>query len=97
LEIENIIKNAKKAWELGNQGIAVYEASSSGPPQYLIVTRYKEGWKERDSSFRKPFKDRYISANGEGSFDTYLESIQKYVESNWSELLIYNKELSSQQ
>jgi hypothetical protein len=95
LEIENIIQNAKKAWELGNQSVAVYEASSSGPPQYLIVTRYKEGWKERDSSFRKPFKDRYISANGEGSFDTYLGSIQKDVESSWSELLIYNKELSS--
>src|SRR6266487_1276603 len=70
LEFEKVIMKAKKAWELGNQTMAVYEASSSGPPQFLIVARYKQGWKERDSSFRKPFKDRYDTANGEDSFSS---------------------------
>ena len=95
LEFEKIILKAKKAWESGSQTVAVYESSSSGAPQFIIVTRYKQGWKERDSSFRKPFRERYNTANGEDSFSNYLEDIQKYVESSWSELLIYNKELSS--
>ena len=94
-EIENMIEKAKKAWELGNQSVAVYESSASGAPQFLIVTRYKQGWKERDSSFMKPFRARYNTANGEDSFDSFTEGLQKYVESSWSELLIYNKELSS--
>jgi len=94
-DIENMIKKAKKAWELGSQSVAVYESSASGPPQFLIVTRYKQGWKERDSSFMKPFKARYNAANGEDSFDSFTEGLQKCVESSWSELLIYNKELSS--
>ena len=94
-EIESMIMKAKKAWELGNQSVAVYESSASGSPQFLIVTRYKQGWKERDSSFMKPFKARYNTANGEDSYDSFTEGLQKYVESSWSELLIYNKELSS--
>jgi len=94
-DIENMIKKAKKAWELGNQSVAVYESSASGPPQFLIVTRYKQGWKERDSSFMKPFKTRYNTANGEDSYDGFTEGLQKYVESSWSEMLSYNKELSS--
>jgi hypothetical protein len=95
LEVEKIILKAKKAWESGNQSVAVYEASASGAPQYIIVTRYKDGWKERDSSFRKSFMARYTAANGQDSFDSYLEGIQKCTESSWSELLMYNKELSS--
>jgi hypothetical protein len=97
MAIEELLKQAKKTWESGNQTVAVYEASSSGPPQYLIVNRYKDGWKERDSSYRKPFKDRFNTANGDGSYNSYLENIQKYVESSWGEMLIYDKALSSKQ
>jgi hypothetical protein len=92
---EELFKKAKKAWEAGNETVAVYTASSSGPPQYMIVNRYKEGWKERDSSYRKPFKDRYNTVNGDGSYDNYLEGIQKYVDHSWGEMLIYRKDLGS--
>lgn len=92
---EEVIKKVKKAWEAGNQTMAVYESSSSGAPEFIIVSRYKDGWKERDSSYRKPFKERYNTVNGENSFDSYLQDIQKYVERSWGELLIYRKELSS--
>jgi len=92
---EELLKQAKKTWESGNQSVAVYESSSSGPPQFTIVNRYKNGWKERDSSFRKPFRDRFNTANGEGSYNTYLEGIQKCVESSWGEMLSYRKDLSS--
>ena len=90
-----VIKPAKKAWEMGNQTMAVYETSSSGPPQYLIVARYKNGWKERDSSYRKPFMERYNTSNGGGSYNYYMQGIQKYVNSSWGEMLIYRADLSS--
>ena len=92
---EETIKKIKKAWEAGNQTVAVYEASSSGPPQYIFVFRYKDGWKERDSSYRKPFKERYNAVNGEDSFDTYLEAVQKYVDHSWGEMLQIRKDLGS--
>ncbi len=94
-KVEELLKKIKKAWVVGNQTVAVYEASSSGPAQFLLVTRYKQGLKERNKDFRKPFKERYNTANGEDSFDSYLEGVRKYVDKAWSELLFYRADLSS--
>src|SRR5687767_11795004 len=38
----------KKVWEADASTVAVYEASLSGEPQFALVTRYKDGLKERD-------------------------------------------------
>jgi hypothetical protein len=94
-KIEEILKKAKKAWENGNQTVAVYEASSSGPAQYILVYRYKQGLKERNDDFRKPFKERYNTVNGEDSYDAFLDGIRKYTDHAWSEMLTYRSELSS--
>ena len=94
-EMEDLIKKIKKAWENGTQTVAVYEASSSGPQQYSFVTRYKEGLKERNPGFRKPFKDRYKAANGDSAWDDYVKAIRNMVDHSWSELLFFHKELSS--
>jgi hypothetical protein len=94
-DVENVIKKSKKAWEAGKQSVAVYESSASGPPQFILVFRYKDGWKERDSSYRKPFKERYNATNGEGSFEDYLEDLQKCVDRSWGEMLIVRKDLGS--
>ena len=68
-DMEDAIKKLKKAWENGGQTVAVYEASSSGPQQYVFVTRYKQGLKERNTGFRKPMKERYNMVNGDGAWD----------------------------
>ncbi len=94
-DVEGLIKNLKKAWEVGGSTIAIYEASSSGPQQYAIVTRYKQGLKERNTGFRKPMKDRYNQANGEGSWDTFLNGLKSSIDHSWTELLFYHRELSS--
>lgn len=75
--------------------MAVYFASSSGPAQYTLVTRYKQGLKERAAGFRKPFKEVYESVNGEGSHAQYLKDVAEYINESWSELLFLRKELSS--
>jgi hypothetical protein len=93
--IETAIQLFKKVWEEGQQTVAVYEASSSGAPQYTIVTRYKQGLKERERDFRKPMKERYDKVNGDGSFDKFNASASADLNQQWSELMYFNKDLSS--
>lgn len=90
-----IIKKVKKAWEITGQTVAVYAASGSGPGQFTLVTRYKQGLKERAVGFRKPFKEVYESIHGEGSYAQYLKDIAEYTLESWSELLFLRKDLSS--
>ncbi|MGB3006379.1 MAG: hypothetical protein WBC06_07730 [Chitinophagaceae bacterium] len=73
-KVRDVIADMKKAWQAGGQSVAVYSASSSGPIQFALVTRYKQGLKERVPGFIKPnFKERYEKANGEDSFDDYMK------------------------
>jgi hypothetical protein len=95
-KVVEFIKALKKVWQApGGETVAVYQSSSSGANQYALVTRYKQGLKERASGFRKPFKERYEAANGEDSFDNYLDVLRNYVSESWSELLFYRADLSS--
>lgn len=94
-EVVKIIKKLKKNWIAAGVTVAVYTASSSGPGQYTLVTRYKQGLKERASGFRKPFKETYEAVNGEGSYAQYLKDVAEYVQESWSELLFLRKDLSS--
>ncbi len=94
-KINDIIKQMKKVWQASGESVAVYTASSSGPAQYTLVGRYKQGLKERASGFRKPFKERYEATNGEDSYDEFLATIRDYLTDSWSELLFYRADLSS--
>ncbi len=94
-ETEALIKTFKKVWDTSGQSIAVYEVSSSGEPQFSVVTRYKQGLKERNTGFRKPMKERYAMVNGENSWDAYVKGFKNAIDHSWSELLFYHRELSS--
>ena len=95
-KVREVIVQMKKAWVAGGQSVAVYTASSSGPAQFALVTRYKTGLKERESGFiKESLKSRYEKANGEDSFDKYVTMLQEYLKDSWSELLFYRADLSS--
>ncbi len=94
-DVVNIIKKLKKFWLANGITVAVYSASSSGKSQYTLVTRYKQGLKERAPGFRKPFKELYEAANGEGAYAQYLKDAAEYIDENWSELLFMRADLSS--
>lgn len=94
-EVVQIIRKLRKAWQAAGITMAVYQASSSGKAQYTIVTRYKQGLKERTPGFRKPFVGTYESVNGEGSWEYYMDELSENVDSVWSELLFLRKDLSS--
>jgi hypothetical protein len=93
--IAALIKKVKVVWQKSNEPVAVYQASSSGPAQYLLVFRYKTGWKERDPAFRKPFMERYKAEYNESGYHDYLAVIQQFVEKSWSELVSFRADLSS--
>lgn len=94
-KIIDVIKKLKPIWIAGGTTVAVYEASSSGHPQYGLVTRYKQGLKEKATGFRKPFKATYEGIHGEGSMEDYLDDIRQYTKDVWSELLFLRTDLSS--
>ena len=90
-----MIKRLQKTWEASGVSVAVYKSNSSGQFHYLIVTRYKEGLKEKTPGFRKPFKDVYEEVNGQGSYAQYQKDLAEYLEQSWSELLFVKKDLGS--
>ena len=94
-DVEEMFKKLKKVWEASGQSVAVLEASSSGEPQFIAMVFYKQGLKEREVGFRKPFKERYTAANGDGSWAAYMQGIKNAVDHTWSEMLYYHPELST--
>lgn len=93
--VEETIKKAKKGWEAGNQSVAVYQSVASGPSQYALVNRLKDGLKELKEGFRKPWKERFEGANGEGTMETFLEKIRESTDHSWSEMLFLRVDLGA--
>ena len=94
-KVRELISNSTPVWKARGQSVAVYVSSSSGPGQYAVVTRYKNGLKERETMTNQSFKDKYEAIHGADSFDGYLEILRNYVTEQWSELLFYRADLSS--
>lgn len=94
-KVISMIKDLKAAWAAEGSTIAVYAANASGPAQFAIATRYKQGLKEKAEGFRKPFKTTYEKIHGTGSWAIYLDNIREYTVDIWSELIFYRADLSS--
>lgn len=94
-KVRELIRWMKPVWKAGGESVAVYQSNSSGPSQYALVTRYKNGLKEKESGYRKSFKDRYEAIHGVDSYETFLDVIRNYFADNWSEMLFYRADLSS--
>ena len=93
-EMEELIKQLKPIWESTQRSIAVYEISSSGEPGYNIVTRYKDGLKERDPGYKASMKDAF-EKNKSGSGQAYQDGLKKALKNSWSEILSFQPKLSS--
>jgi hypothetical protein len=94
--LEDLVTTMKKVWVDGKESVAVYNTNSSGDPQFSIVTRYKQGLKEKDAYLANgTLKDRFVKSNGADAWGSYLDSFRKAVSKQWSELLSYREDLSS--
>jgi hypothetical protein len=86
----------KKVWEETKNTVAVYSTSSSGPNGLALVTRYKEGLKERSSGYRPNFRDTYEKIHGRDSWKSdYIEPLRTFLKEGSSELLRFRADLSS--
>ena len=90
----DLIEKMKKGWELSNQSMAVYAASSSGEPQIITSRRLKGGLKELDATGNS-FADNYRKANGPDSWAEFSNSYAEVFERRWSEMLMFRADLSS--
>jgi hypothetical protein len=94
--VYQFLKKFVPVWKANAQSMAVYSSSGSGPAQYTVVTRYKNGLKERAPEYYKTsMKKRYEATNGEDSWDNYVDVLQNDLQEVWSELLFYRADLSS--
>ena len=93
-KVEARLKKFKKVWEASGQTVAVYQAHYSGEPQFSVVFRHKNGWKEKEDGYLKPMKERWDAVYGEGSYEEWLDTTSS-VESSWGEMLVLRPELSS--
>ena len=91
----NMMKKFKAVWTAGDERVGVYEMLASGAPQLVTVSRMKGGLKELADDFRKPMAERYDTVNGAGSWDKLMEEYAECMESRWSELLFFRKDLGS--
>lgn len=94
-KVVSVIKNLKATWAADGSTVAVYESNGSGPAQFAIARRYKQGLKEKAEGFRKPFKTTYEKIHGAGSYAIYLDNVREYTDNVWSELIFYRADLSS--
>lgn len=94
-QIRKILSQRRKVWQANGLAVAVYSINASGPAQFAVVVRFKQGLKEKTPGFRKPFKATYETIFGEDSFDDHLQGIQENTDQIWSELLFLRKDLSS--
>ncbi len=90
--VGNIIKRAKASWVNNNRSVAVYTMESSGKSQYVLVTRHKNGWKEKGEKPAKSFKD---SLGGDAEFDDFMDDVSKNVDSSYGEMMVMRKDLGS--
>jgi hypothetical protein len=93
-KVEARLKKFKKVWEASGQTIAVYQSHLSGPPQFAIVTRHKNGWKEKEEGYYKPIKERWDAIYGSGDYDDWINNTTS-VDRSWGEMLVLRPELSS--
>jgi len=90
-----LLENLRPVWKALGQSVAVFASSSSGPNQYAVVTRYKNGLKDRELSNNNLFKKQYELIHGNFAYTGFTETMRNSVAEVWHELLFYRKDLSS--
>ena len=93
--VKDLIQKLKKVSEASKESVAVYATVYSGEPGYITVTRLRDGLKELAADYRKPLAERYNDAYGAGAFDAWLKDYSDAVQSRWSELLFFERDMSS--
>lgn len=89
--VGSILKRAKPSWEINNRSVAVYTSESSGENQFALVTRHKNGWKEKGEKPAKSLKE----VLGDAEFEDLMNDVSANIKKTYSEMLQMKKSLGS--
>lgn len=89
------IRAQKKVWEADGFSMAVYETTLSGEPEINIVSRYKNGLKDRDVQMAEPYDVRFTKINGADGWSTWLKNQKEGLDRQFSEILYLKPNLGS--
>ena len=65
---------------------------SSGEGQYVIVTRHKNGWKEKGEKPVKTFKE---SLGGDREYADFMDDVSANIEKTYGEMMTMRKDPGS--
>ncbi|HET7897710.1 MAG TPA: hypothetical protein VFL47_08570, partial [Flavisolibacter sp.] len=83
-EATELLKGLKNNWVQNGQSVAVFESSSSGEPQLMTFTMYKQGLKERETAFRPALPVTFAKANGgEPAWNKFVEGVKMSINRQW--------------
>ena len=78
------------------RNITVYSKLMAGSDgQFILVTRYKDGWKEMEPNFYTPIKDLFIKAYSAAEWDSYVKLWDECVEKEETYMRVFRPDLSS--
>lgn len=96
LLMEELIGKQKKVWEETGQQVAVFQNATSGTEHFILVTRHKEGWKEKAKFNEKSFAEAYNKLYGSSAYSDHLKLMSRNVNEIWSEMVKLRADLSSE-
>ena len=92
------LKKIKMAFDNTNdpRNSTIYSKLMAGTdPQVILISRYKNGWKEMEQGYYTSLKDVYTKAYSAAEWDEYMKAFNEFVESTETYLRVYRADLSS--
>lgn len=92
------VKKFKMAFDNSNdnRNYTVYTKLLAGTDaQVILISRYKNGWKEMEPGYYIPLKDVFTKAYSAADWDEYMKAYNEYVESAETYLRVYRADLSA--
>ena len=78
------------------RNVTIYSKSLAGSDgQFILVTRYKDGWKEMEPNFHKPIKDLFIKTHSAAEWDNYMKFWDECVQKEETYLRVFRPDLST--
>jgi hypothetical protein len=78
------------------RNVTIYSKSLAGTDgQFILVTRYKEGWKEMEPNFYTPIKDMFIKTYSSAEWDNYMKVFDDCVVKEETYLRVFRPDLST--
>lgn len=92
------VKKMKMAFDGSNdpRNYTIYVKQMAGTDaQVILISRFKNGWKEMESGYYTPIKDIYTKAYSAAEWEEYMKAYNEMVESTETYLRVFRPDLSS--